>query len=87
MPIIFYIAGSIYIALPHEESSAICISSGVILLVYGIIKIVGYFSSDLYCLAFRYDLALRSAADSVGRHYPGTKPAYHTAAVAGLGPG
>ena len=31
--------------------------SGVILILYGIIKFVGFFSEDLYCLAFRYDMA------------------------------
>lgn len=33
------------------------ICCGVFLLIYGAIKITGYFSPDLYCLAFRYDLA------------------------------
>ena len=31
--------------------------AGAILIVYGIIKIIGYFSKDLYCLAFQYDFA------------------------------
>ncbi|MFQ9732082.1 MAG: hypothetical protein ACLT8X_11075 [Mediterraneibacter faecis] len=26
-------------------------------MAYGIIKMIGYFSKDLYCLAFQYDLA------------------------------
>ena len=26
-------------------------------MAYGIIKIIGYFSKDLYCLAFQYDFA------------------------------
>ena len=30
--------------------------TGIILLVLGVIKIVGYFSKDLYRLAFQYDL-------------------------------
>ena len=29
----------------------------MLLVAYGIIKIVGYFSEDLFCLAFRYDFA------------------------------
>ena len=33
-----------------------CVVSGIILIVYGIIKIIGYLSDDLYCLAFQYDL-------------------------------
>ena len=35
----------------------ICISSGIALIAYGIIKVIGYCSNDLYCLAFQYDLA------------------------------
>lgn len=33
------------------------ILAGILLIVYGIIKIIGYFSKDLYCLAFQHDLA------------------------------
>ena len=28
----------------------------MLLLAYGIIKLIGYFAGDLYCLAFQYDL-------------------------------
>ena len=31
--------------------------AGILLLAYGIIKMIGYFSKDLYCLAFQYDFA------------------------------
>lgn len=55
--IIFYIAGIIYMALSPLPPLAVCIGSGMILIVYGIVKIIGYFSDDLYCLAFQYDLA------------------------------
>lgn len=40
--------------IPSEYAS---IAGGIILIVYGIIKIVGYLSKDLYCLAFQYDFA------------------------------
>ena len=40
--------------LPALLLSIFC---GVSLLIYGVIKIIGYFSADLFCLAFRYDLA------------------------------
>lgn len=33
------------------------IAGGIILIIYGGIKIIGYFSRDLYCLAFQYDFA------------------------------
>ena len=42
--------------LPEVPPMAVCISSGIILTAYGIIKIIGYLSDDLYCLAFQYDL-------------------------------
>lgn len=57
MSIVFYIAGLAYILLPEMSPLAICITSGVVLVIYGIIKIIGYFSNDLYCLAFQYDFA------------------------------
>lgn len=55
--VVFYIAGILYMILPSASSLTLCICSGCILIVYGIVKILGYFSNDLYCLAFQYDLA------------------------------
>lgn len=43
--------------LPEMSQMTICISSGIALIAYGIIKVIGYFSNDLYCLAFQCDLA------------------------------
>lgn len=57
MSIICYIAGTIYILIPRMEPLAVCVISGIALIIYGIIKIIGYFAKDLYCLAFQYDLA------------------------------
>lgn len=55
--VIFYIAGIIYMIVSSVSPMVVCISSGIILIVYGLVKILGYFSDDLYCLAFQYDLA------------------------------
>lgn len=55
--VVFYIAGVAYMLMPEVPAPAICNISGVILITYGVIKIIGYFSKDLYCLAFQYDLA------------------------------
>ena len=55
--ILFCAAGLSYILLPDGSPSAVCTLSGVILLLYGVIKLIGYCSADLYCLAFQYDLA------------------------------
>ena len=54
---IFYAAAVIYLLFPGLPPMALSCFSGVILVAYGVIKLVGFFSEDLYCLAFRYDLA------------------------------
>lgn len=54
---VFYVAAVIYLIFPDLPPLALSCFSGVILILYGIIKLVGFFSEDLYCLAFRYDLA------------------------------
>lgn len=54
---VFYAAAAIYLLFPNLSAMALSCFSGAILIVYGIIKLVGFFSEDLYCLAFRYDLA------------------------------
>lgn len=55
--IVFCLAALWLLLFPDLPSPAVCVLSGAALIVYGIIKIVGYFSEDLFCLAFRYDLA------------------------------
>ena len=57
MSIAFYIAGLLYMTLPEISPLTVCITGGIALIVYGVIKIIGYCSNDLYCLAFQYDLA------------------------------
>lgn len=46
-----------YWLTPVASPSVTCWISGGILLAYGIIRVLGFFFEDLYCLAFRYDLA------------------------------
>lgn len=55
--IVFYIAGFLCIIFPDFIQSYEIILAGIILITYGIIKIIAYFSKDLYCLAFQYDFA------------------------------
>lgn len=57
MSVLFYIFGLAYMFLPEIPDMAICIAAGSCLMVYGGIKLVGYLSPDLYCLAFQYDMA------------------------------
>ena len=55
--IVFYIIGFLCIVDPELIQLHSRTLAGVILIAYGIIKIIGYFSKDLYCLAFQYDFA------------------------------
>jgi len=55
--IVFYITGLFCIIFPDFIQSYGRFLAGIILIAYGIIKIIAYFSKDLYCLAFQYDLA------------------------------
>ncbi|MGN1413657.1 MAG: DUF308 domain-containing protein [Anaerovoracaceae bacterium] len=55
--VIFYISGIIYMTMYGVSAHTVCLFSGIILIAYGIVKILGYLSDDLYCLAFQYDLA------------------------------
>ena len=51
------VLGILLIIFPGISAKTLCIILGAILTVYGIIKLVGYFSRDLYRLAFQYDFA------------------------------
>lgn len=55
--VVFYITGLLCLILPDIMTKNAVLAGGIILIVYGIIKIIGYFSRDLYCLAFQYDFA------------------------------
>lgn len=54
--VVFYVAGFIHMVWHGATPLAYCIASGIILITYGMIKLIGYLSDDLYCLAFQYDL-------------------------------
>lgn len=49
--------GTVLIVCPGVSAGLLCKISGIIMLLFGLIKIIGYFSKDLYRLAFQYDLA------------------------------
>ncbi len=51
------IIGIILIAIPEFSSSLLGIICSILLMIFGIIRIIGYFSKDLYRLAFQYDFA------------------------------
>lgn len=56
MALVFCAAGAAILLLPTLSLGAIGAFLGCAMLVFGIIKMIGYFSKDLFRLAFQYDL-------------------------------
>lgn len=54
--VLFCIAGILFIALPEISAKIVGIEIGIAAIVFGIVKLIGYFSKDLYRLAFQFDL-------------------------------
>ena len=54
----FLILGVILMIFPEASLLMLCRAAGIIMLVSGIIRLLGYFSKDLYYLAFQFDFAL-----------------------------
>ena len=52
------IAGIILIAIPSLSDLGVTIMIGVLLIIMGVGKVLGYFSNDIYRLAFQFDLAI-----------------------------
>jgi uncharacterized membrane protein HdeD (DUF308 family) len=55
---LFCIAGLALIVWPEISITTVCCMIGILTLLFGLIKIFGYFAKDMYCLAFQFDLAL-----------------------------
>lgn len=55
--IVLCVVGIILIVIPKISYSFIGTICSIMLIVFGIIRIIGYFSKDLYRLAFQYDFA------------------------------
>ncbi len=64
--ILFVAVGVVFVIWPEMSVSAIGYIIGAITLVFGIIRIIGYFTDDLYSIAFQFDLALGIFAVIVG---------------------
>ena len=56
MSIIFIIVGLLFVIHPVDSLMVIEKILGVSMLLFGVIKIIGYFSKDLFRLAFQYVL-------------------------------
>lgn len=57
MSVLLCVFGVLLIAAPDISLSVIGIVCGALFIVFGLVRLVGYFSKDLYRLAFQYDLA------------------------------
>ena len=56
----------LFLLIYRHSASVFCTAVGIMLIVYGLIKILGYFSRDIYCLAFQFDLAFGVLLAAVG---------------------
>ena len=57
MSVLFCLLGLVLLVWPNLSISLIGIAAGVMLIVFGLVKLGGYFTRDLYELAFQHDLA------------------------------
>lgn len=55
--IVMILLGLLLVIWPEISLSMFCYMIGIVLVVAGVIKLFGYFSKDLYRLAFQFDLA------------------------------
>lgn len=55
--LLFCVGGALLLTLGDLSVSVIGTAGGILLLVFGLVKLAGYFSKDLYRLAFQFDLA------------------------------
>lgn len=55
--LILIAGGLCFLICPKISAAAICTVWGVFLMILGVLKIAGYFTKDLYGLAFQFDLA------------------------------
>ena len=55
--VIMVILGLVLVIWPEMSLSVLCYLIGAMLVIGGIVKLIGYFSKDLYRLAFQFDFA------------------------------
>lgn len=56
LSLLFCALGALMLALPALSITLIGVAAGVMLIAFGLVKLSGYFSGDLYQLAFQHDL-------------------------------
>lgn len=62
LTICLILVGAVLLIWPHMALGAICKMCGVFLILFGLVKLNGYFSKDIFQLAFQYDLGLGIAS-------------------------
>ena len=66
MSLLFCVLGIFLMARPKSSVKMLCVLMGIMLILYGAIKISGYFTRDAFCLAFQFDLAFGVLLAAVG---------------------
>ena len=66
LSVLYCVLGILLFAMPDLSLTAIGIMLGIGMIVFGIVKIIGYFSKDLFRLAFQYDLAFGGLLIALG---------------------
>lgn len=66
MSAVFCVVGALFIALPAQSAAVIGRALGVAMILFGVVKLVGYFSRDLFRLAFQFDLEFGALLIALG---------------------
>ena len=66
LAVIFIIFGIYLMIRPELSLTIICRLAGVLFIIYGIVKITGYFTKDMYELAFQFDFAMGLFSLAIG---------------------
>lgn len=63
---VMILLGVALIAYPGASAVLVCTIIGALIAVFGVVRLVGYFSKDLFRLAFQFDLAMGIVAVLTG---------------------
>ena len=66
LTICLILVGAVLLTAPGIALDVVCIIFGIYMIIYGAVKIMGYFAKDAYQLAFQFDLALGIVIAIVG---------------------
>lgn len=66
LTICLILVGVVLLIAPGIALDVVCIIFGIYMIIYGAVKIMGYFAKDAYQLAFQFDLALGIVIAIVG---------------------